>query len=56
MDLRVLRVMRDHPDARSRDSIRGYVGVAAHVVQTSIARILEAGWALRRSGNVSRID
>jgi hypothetical protein len=48
LDLRVLAAMRDYPDsARSRDTIRAIVEVAAPKVQAALARILRAGWALQ---------
>ncbi|MFB3855010.1 MAG: AAA family ATPase [Vicinamibacterales bacterium] len=45
-DLRVLGVLRDHPTARSRDTIAAIVGMRGGLVQAALGRILRAGWAL----------
>ena len=45
VDLRVLAVMRDQPEATSVRSIREYAALGEPKVRASIARILTAGWA-----------
>jgi hypothetical protein len=46
-DLRVLCVIRDHPDATSQKAIRTYTRLRTEVVRDSLDRILAARWALR---------
>lgn len=45
VDLRVLTVMRDQPEATSVRRIREYAALGEPKVRASIARILTAGWA-----------
>lgn len=45
VDLRVLAVMRDHPEATSVRSIREYAAIGEPNLRASIARILTASWA-----------
>jgi hypothetical protein len=45
IDRRVLRVLRDHPEASSYVQIRAYAGLGMGVTRDALARILHAGWA-----------
>src|SRR5437773_5214312 len=44
-DLRVLRCLRDHPDATSLRVIRHYVALGDPAVRAAVGRILQGGWA-----------
>lgn len=44
-DLKVLRVLLEHPDATAQRTIRTYAGLSDAAVRDALRRILEAGWA-----------
>lgn len=46
IDLTVLRVMRDHPEATNHKKLRDYAGLNQAAVDASVGRILRAGWAV----------
>ncbi len=45
VDVKVLRVLRDHADATSLRTIRAYAAMSEPVVRDAMSRILAAGWA-----------
>ncbi len=46
LDLRVLRVLHEHPDATSLVTIRAYAGLAAGRVGDALKRVIGAGWVI----------